>query len=61
VLARSCLLPLPDRNFTGEWARLANHKEGSRGSPQYQGWRLLLHSLYEPVPVVEHCEQVPSA
>ena len=58
VLARTCLLPLPDRNFTGEWDGLANDKEGCRGSAQYQQSRLLLHCLYEPVPVAEHCEQV---
>ena len=37
-----------------EWERLADHTEGFRGSPQYQQWRALLHSFYEPFPVVEH-------
>jgi heme-degrading monooxygenase HmoA len=44
-----------------EWDRLVDHTEGFRGSPQYQEWRRLLHSFYEPVPVVEHYEQVHSA
>jgi heme-degrading monooxygenase HmoA len=41
-----------------EWDRLVDHTEGFRGSPQYQEWRRLLHSFYEPFPVVEHYEQV---
>jgi len=44
-----------------EWDRLVDHTEGFRGSPQYQEWRRLLHSFYEPFPVVEHFEQVHSA
>jgi heme-degrading monooxygenase HmoA len=44
-----------------EWDRLVDHTEGFRGSPQYQEWRRLLHSLYEPFPIVEHYEQVHSA
>jgi heme-degrading monooxygenase HmoA len=44
-----------------EWERLVDHTEGFRGSPQYQEWRRLLHSFYEPFPVVEHYEQVYSA
>ena len=44
-----------------EWDRLVDHTEGFRGSPQYQEWRRLLHSFYEPFPVVEHYEQVHSA
>lgn len=44
-----------------EWDRLEDHTEGFRGSPQYQQWRRLLHSFYEPFPVVEHFERVHSA
>ena len=44
-----------------EWDRLVDHTGGFRGSPQYQEWRRLLHSLYEPFPIVEHYEQVHSA
>jgi heme-degrading monooxygenase HmoA len=44
-----------------EWDRLVDHTEGFRGSPQYQEWRRLLHSFYEPSPIVEHYEQVHSA
>jgi heme-degrading monooxygenase HmoA len=44
-----------------EWDRLVDHTEGFRGSPQYQEWGRLLHSFYEPFPVVEHYEQVHSA
>ena len=36
------------------WARLEDHTEGFRGSPQYQRWRELLHAFYDPFPVVEH-------
>jgi heme-degrading monooxygenase HmoA len=44
-----------------EWDRLVDHTEGFRGSPQYQEWRRLLHSFYEPFPAVEHYELVHSA
>jgi heme-degrading monooxygenase HmoA len=44
-----------------EWDRLVDHTEGFRGSPQYQEWRRLLHSYYEPFPAVEHYELVHSA
>jgi heme-degrading monooxygenase HmoA len=36
------------------WARLEDHTEGFRGSLEYQEWRALLHSFYDPHPVVEH-------
>jgi heme-degrading monooxygenase HmoA len=41
-----------------EWERLEDHTEGFRGSPEYDEWRRLLHHFYEPVPTVEHFEQV---
>ena len=37
-----------------EWNRLEDHTEGFRGSAGYQEWRQLLHSFYDPFPVVEH-------
>jgi heme-degrading monooxygenase HmoA len=37
-----------------QWERLEDHTEGFRGSPEYQRWRALLHSFYEPFPTVEH-------
>jgi heme-degrading monooxygenase HmoA len=44
-----------------EWNRLEDHTEGFRGSAQYGDWRRLLHSFYDPFPVVEHYEQVDRA
>jgi heme-degrading monooxygenase HmoA/GNAT superfamily N-acetyltransferase len=41
-----------------EWERLEDHTEGFRGSAAYEDWRRLLHSFYEPVPVVEHFAEV---
>jgi heme-degrading monooxygenase HmoA len=37
-----------------EWSTLEDHIVGFRGSPEYQQWRALLHSFYEPYPTVEH-------
>ena len=37
-----------------EWAKLEDHTQGFRGSPQYQEWRALLHHCYDPFPTVEH-------
>lgn len=36
------------------WARLEDHTEGFRGSPEYQEWKRLLHRFYDPFPTVEH-------
>ena len=36
------------------WETLEDHTVGFRGSPDYQEWKALLHSFYEPFPVVEH-------
>ena len=44
-----------------EWDRLEDHTEGFRGSPSYQQWRALLHSFYDPFPVVEHYTTVLAA
>jgi heme-degrading monooxygenase HmoA len=41
-----------------EWERLEDHTEGFRGSAQYQEWRALLHSFYDPFPTVEHFREV---
>ena len=43
------------------WRRLEDHTEGFRGSPAYQEWRALLHSFYDPFPVVEHYATVLTA
>ena len=37
-----------------EWDRLEDHTVGFRGSPDYDRWRALLHSFYDPFPTVEH-------
>jgi heme-degrading monooxygenase HmoA len=37
-----------------EWAKLEDHTQGFRGSPQYQEWKTLLHHFYDPFPTVEH-------
>ena len=44
-----------------EWNRLEDHTEGFRSSPEYQEWRALLHSFYDPFPVVEHYRPVLAA
>ncbi|PPK95266.1 heme-degrading monooxygenase HmoA [Kineococcus xinjiangensis] len=44
-----------------EWDRLEDHTEGFRQSPRYQQWRELLHSFYEPFPLVEHFVEVHRA
>ncbi|MCW2756420.1 MAG: Antibiotic biosynthesis monooxygenase [Nocardioidaceae bacterium] len=36
------------------WETLEHHTEGFRGSPEYDGWRALLHHFYDPFPVVRH-------
>jgi heme-degrading monooxygenase HmoA len=44
-----------------EWERLEDHTAGFRGSVQYGEWRALLHSFYDPFPVVEHFATVLTA
>jgi heme-degrading monooxygenase HmoA len=44
-----------------EWARLEDHTEGFRSSPEYEEWRRLLHHFYEPFPAVEHFALVARA
>jgi heme-degrading monooxygenase HmoA len=44
-----------------EWATLEDHTVGFRGSPEYQRWRALLHSFYDPFPTVEHYTTVLAA
>lgn len=41
-----------------QWRRVEDHTQGFRGSPQYQDWKRLLHSFYDPFPLVEHYEPV---
>ena len=44
-----------------EWDRLEDHTEGFRGSQEYQEWRRLLYSFYDPLPTVQHFPDVPAA
>ena len=44
-----------------EWDHLEDHTEGFRGSAAYEDWRALLHSFYDPFPVVEHYATVLTA
>ena len=37
-----------------DWQRLEDHEIGFRKSEEYLKWKQLLHSYYEPFPVVEH-------
>ena len=41
-----------------QWERLEDHTIGFRRSPRYAEWSSLLHSFYDPFPVVEHFERV---
>lgn len=43
------------------WDSIEAHTEGFRGSPEYAGWRRLLHHFYEPFPVVQHFTRVLEA
>jgi len=43
------------------WDALEDHTVGFRGSLEYQRWRGLLHSFYDPFPVVEHFAPVATA
>ena len=36
------------------WDTLGDHMEGFRKHAQYQVWKSLLHSFYDPFPEVEH-------
>lgn len=40
------------------WDTLEDHTEGFRKSDRYPRWRALLHSFYDPFPVVEHYVEV---
>ena len=40
------------------WTSVEAHEQGFRGSPRYQDWKALLHSFYEPFPVVSHYASV---
>ena len=40
------------------WETLEDHTIGFRESNEYQEWRALLHSFYEPIPEVEHYQAV---
>lgn len=53
-LSLSRCLERPGYLLLVEWDTLDDHVVGFRGSPEYARWRELLHSFYEPFPVVEH-------
>jgi len=36
------------------WETLEDHTAGFRNSDRYLQWKALLHSFYDPFPVVEH-------
>jgi heme-degrading monooxygenase HmoA len=36
------------------WESVAAHRDGFRQSPDYRQWRALLHSFYDPMPVVTY-------
>jgi len=40
------------------WETLEDQTLGFRGSPEYQGWRRLIHHFYDPFPDVEHYQVV---
>ncbi len=40
------------------WRTLEDHTVGFRLSPQYQGWKRLLHHFYDPFPTVEHYDTI---
>jgi heme-degrading monooxygenase HmoA len=40
------------------WDSVAAHEDGFRKSPQYERWKALLHSFYDPFPTVLHYESV---
>ena len=40
------------------WETLEAHTIGFRQSPEYQEWKALLHSFYDPFPTVEHYEPI---
>lgn len=41
-----------------EWDTVEDHTEGFRSSREYDRWRELLHTFYDPFPRVEHYEQL---
>ena len=43
------------------WETLEDQTLGFRGSPEYQGWRRLIHHFYDPFPDVEHYQVVGAA
>ena len=43
-----------------QWETLEAHKQGFRLSKAYQRWKALLHHYYDPFPIVEHYEAVPT-
>lgn len=55
-------LEVPDKYvLLVRWETLESHTVGFRGSPEYQEWKRLLHSFYDPFPVVEHYATIAQA
>lgn len=36
------------------WGSIEDHRDGFRRSDRYDAWRALLHSFYDPMPVVHY-------
>ncbi|ATW03010.1 antibiotic biosynthesis monooxygenase family protein [Sphingorhabdus sp. YGSMI21] len=36
------------------WDRIESHRDGFRGSEDYQRWRALLHAFYDPMPEITY-------
>jgi heme-degrading monooxygenase HmoA len=52
-------LESPGRYFLQvEWDTVESHTVNFRQSPLYAEWKALLHHFYNPLPVVEHFEEV---
>ena len=41
-----------------EWEQPEDHTVGFRGSAAYQEWRSLLHHFYNPIPTVDHYQDL---
>jgi heme-degrading monooxygenase HmoA len=55
---KRCLENLSRFILLVEWQKLTDHTDGFRGSKEYQQWKALLHHFYDPVPMVEHYEEI---
>lgn len=41
-----------------QWQNLEDHVEGFRKHDAYKEWKSLLHSFYDPAPLVEHFTKI---